>query len=97
MTAMRWIVVGLLTVHGLIHLIGVAKAFGWAEVKVLKGPVGTGARRQSPTTYAAVVRWVNPMYAASISSSAAVSTALSRMRGCRTQFARTGHVVRSVT
>lgn len=43
MTVMRWIVVGLLTLHGLIHLLGVAKGFGWAEVKQLKEPIGPGA------------------------------------------------------
>lgn len=43
MTTVRWIVVGLLTVHGLIHLLGVAKGFGWAAVTTLKEPIGAGA------------------------------------------------------
>lgn len=42
-TAVRWGVIVLLTVHGLIHLLGTAKGFGWAEVAALKGPIGTGA------------------------------------------------------
>ena len=42
-TAVRWAVVVVLVVHGLIHLLGVAKGFGWAEVSALKEPIGTGA------------------------------------------------------
>jgi hypothetical protein len=38
----RWVVVAVLVVHGLIHVLGVAKGFGWAEVAALKQPVGTG-------------------------------------------------------
>ncbi|QCX26967.1 DUF6544 family protein [Nocardioides jishulii] len=37
----RWTVVVVLTVHGLIHLLGVAKGFGWADVPQLKAPIGT--------------------------------------------------------
>jgi len=33
---------GLLIVHGLIHLLGVAKAFGWAELPQLAQPISTG-------------------------------------------------------
>jgi len=36
----RWVVVALVLVHGLIHLLGAAKGFGWAEVAVLEQPVG---------------------------------------------------------
>ena len=42
-TAIRWAVIVLLLVHGLIHLLGVAKGLGWAEVGALKEPIGTGA------------------------------------------------------
>ena len=37
----RWLVVGLLVVHGLIHLLGAAKGLGWAEVDQLNGPIST--------------------------------------------------------
>ena len=36
---MRWIVAVLLAVHGLIHLMGFAKAFGYAELPQLTQPV----------------------------------------------------------
>jgi len=36
---MRWIVVVVLTVHGLIHVMGFAKAFGYAELPQLTQPV----------------------------------------------------------
>jgi hypothetical protein len=36
----RFIVVVLLTGHGLIHLLGAAKGFGWAEVTQLSQPIG---------------------------------------------------------
>src|SRR4051812_1642522 len=36
---MRWIVAVLLTVHGLIHLMGFAKAFGYAELPQLTQPI----------------------------------------------------------
>ena len=36
---MRWIVAGLLTLHGLIHVMGFAKAFGLAELPQLTQPV----------------------------------------------------------
>jgi hypothetical protein len=39
---MRWIVVLLLAVHGLIHLMGFAKAFGYAELPQLTQPVSGG-------------------------------------------------------
>jgi hypothetical protein len=39
----RWAVVGVLAVHGLIHLLGMAKGFGWAEVPALREPIGRGA------------------------------------------------------
>ena len=38
---MRWIVVGLLAVHGLIHLMGFAKAFGYAELPQLTKPISS--------------------------------------------------------
>ncbi|MCW2803426.1 MAG: hypothetical protein JWN06_1643 [Propionibacteriaceae bacterium] len=40
LTVARWIVVAVLVVHGLIHFLGVAKGFGWAEVPALKAPIG---------------------------------------------------------
>ncbi len=36
---LRWIVGGVLVVHGLIHGMGVVKGFGWAEVAQLKEPI----------------------------------------------------------
>ena len=36
---MRWAVIGLLTVHGLIHLMGFAKAFGYADLPQLSQPI----------------------------------------------------------
>jgi hypothetical protein len=42
-TAVRWALIVVLAGHGLIHLLGVAKAFGWAEVKSLEEPIGRGA------------------------------------------------------
>ncbi|GAA1937423.1 DUF6544 family protein [Nocardioides marmoribigeumensis] len=42
-TAVRWTVVLLLTVHGLIHLLGVVKGFGWAEVPALTQDVSPAA------------------------------------------------------
>jgi len=38
----KWILVALLTLHGLIHLMGPAKAFGWAELEDLSRPVSRG-------------------------------------------------------
>lgn len=38
-TVLRWILVSLLSAHGLIHLLGAAKGFGWAAVPTLKEPV----------------------------------------------------------
>ncbi|HYF71433.1 MAG TPA: hypothetical protein VD864_01360 [Nocardioides sp.] len=38
---MRWLVIVVLTAHGLIHLMGAAKGFGWAEMDTLKEPIGT--------------------------------------------------------
>ena len=35
----RWVVVALLTVHGLIHLLGTTKGWGWAKVEQLKQPI----------------------------------------------------------
>ena len=35
----RWGVVALVTLHGLLHLLGVAKGFGWAEVSALTEPI----------------------------------------------------------
>ncbi len=36
---MRWLFLALIAVHGLIHFIGVAKGFGWAEVPQLTQPI----------------------------------------------------------
>jgi hypothetical protein len=42
-TVVRRAVIVLLFVHGLIHFLGVARGFGWAEVSTLKEPIGAGA------------------------------------------------------
>ena len=42
-SALRWTVVVVLAGHGLIHLLGVVKGFGWAEVTQLEQPIGPGA------------------------------------------------------
>lgn len=39
--ALRWSLVAVLVLHGLIHLLGVVKGFGWAEVARLEEPVST--------------------------------------------------------
>ena len=39
-TVVRWVVVAVLVGHGLLHFLGVAKGFGWAEVAALKAPIG---------------------------------------------------------
>ena len=39
---LRWVLVVLLVAHGLIHLLGAAKGFGWAAVSQLKEPIGPG-------------------------------------------------------
>ncbi|MCW2848417.1 MAG: hypothetical protein JWR90_2391 [Marmoricola sp.] len=36
----RWVVVTLLVGHGLVHLLGALKGFGWTEVPQLKQPIG---------------------------------------------------------
>ena len=36
---LRWIVVVLVVAHGLIHLLGAAKGFGWADVSLLTEPI----------------------------------------------------------
>ena len=38
----RWVVVAVLVGHGLLHLLGAAKGFGWAEVAQLRHPIGPG-------------------------------------------------------
>ena len=39
-TTLRWLLVAVLAGHGLIHLLGAAKGFGWAEVAQLTKPIG---------------------------------------------------------
>ena len=39
----RWGLVAVLAAHGLIHLLGAAKGFGWSEVAQLREPIGAGA------------------------------------------------------
>ena len=39
-TVLRWIVAAVVVVHGLIHLLGAAKGFGWADVPQLQEPIG---------------------------------------------------------
>jgi hypothetical protein len=41
-SVLRWTVVAVLAGHGLIHLLGVVKGFGWAGVTQLKQPIGPG-------------------------------------------------------
>lgn len=41
-TLVRWVVVTVLLGHGLLHLLGVAKGFGWAEISQLRQPIGPG-------------------------------------------------------
>jgi hypothetical protein len=40
-TVIRWIVIAVVTGHGLIHLLGPAKGLGWANVTQLKEPIST--------------------------------------------------------
>lgn len=42
-TAARWVVVGLLALHGAIHVLGAAKGLGWAEISALKEPISRAA------------------------------------------------------
>ncbi len=42
-TTLRWVVVAVLAVHGLIHLLGAAKGFGLADVPQLSTPIGVVA------------------------------------------------------
>ena len=42
-TTLRWVVVAVLAVHGLIHLLGAAKGFGLAAVPQLSTPIGVVA------------------------------------------------------
>ena len=39
--ALRWLVVVVTVMHGLVHMLGVAKGFGWAEVTELEGSIGS--------------------------------------------------------
>lgn len=39
-TAVRWVVVVILALHGLLHVLGAATGFGWAEFEQLKQPIG---------------------------------------------------------
>ncbi len=40
---LRWLFVAVLIGHGLIHLLGAAKSFGWATVSQLQEPIGVAA------------------------------------------------------
>ena len=42
---LRWAFVGLLVAHGLLHLLGAAKGFGWAAVSQLEESIGPVGRR----------------------------------------------------
>ena len=42
-TVVRWGLVAVLGGHGLIHLLGAAKGFGWSDVSALREPIGPGA------------------------------------------------------
>jgi len=39
---MRWVLAGFLALHGLIHFMGPAKAFGWADLPQLVQPISRG-------------------------------------------------------
>ncbi len=39
-TTLRWLLVAVLAGHGLLHLLCVAKGFGWADVSQLTEPIG---------------------------------------------------------
>ena len=41
-TVLRFLLVAIIIVHGLIHLMGTAKGFGWADVAALKQPISKG-------------------------------------------------------
>lgn len=41
-SVVRWLVVALLVGHGLIHILGMVKGFGWAPVPQLKEPISVG-------------------------------------------------------
>lgn len=43
MNAVRWVLVTVLTLHGLLHVLGVLKGFGWAQVSQLQAPIGQAA------------------------------------------------------
>jgi len=40
--SMRWLFAAIVVLHGLIHLMGPAKAFGWAELEALTRPISRG-------------------------------------------------------
>ena len=42
-TVVRWVLVAVLVGHGLIHVLGAAKGFGWSDVPALREPIGAGA------------------------------------------------------
>ena len=39
-STLPWVLVAVLAGHGLLHLLGVAKGFGWANVSQLTEPIG---------------------------------------------------------
>jgi hypothetical protein len=41
-STVRWLFAGLVTGHGLIHLLGVVEGFGFADVEQLTQPVAPG-------------------------------------------------------
>jgi hypothetical protein len=38
-TVVRWTVVAVVVMHGLLHLLGAAKGLGWAQVTIMKQPI----------------------------------------------------------
>jgi hypothetical protein len=38
-TVVRWTVVAVVVMHGLLHLFGAAKGLGWAQVTIMKQPI----------------------------------------------------------
>jgi hypothetical protein len=38
-TVVRWTVVAVVVMHGLLHLLGAPKGLGWAQVTIMKQPI----------------------------------------------------------
>lgn len=53
---MRWVVVCVLALHGLIHAMGFAKAFGYAELPQLQQPISRATGKGRPAA-AIIAGW----------------------------------------